>query len=149
MNSNLKKKIFYIYIHGGGLVTKSRPTLVTPCSVTCQAPLSMGLSRQEWVAISFSSRSSQPRIKPRSPALQADSLLTEPPGKPIYFYIYICTFGFTCWLEKWLAPCSCACTLHSPRPPLTPQLAAAVKALHLSCGCDFNTPSWLYFASSP
>ena len=27
----------------------------------------------EWVAISFSRGSSQPRIKPRSPALQADS----------------------------------------------------------------------------
>ena len=33
----------------------------------------------EWVAISFSS---DPGITPRSPALQADSLLSEPPGKP-------------------------------------------------------------------
>ena len=29
-----------------------------------------------------------PGIEPRSPALQADSLPTEPPGKPIYIYIY-------------------------------------------------------------
>ena len=36
----------------------------------------------EWVAISFSSGSFQSRIKPRSPALQVDSLSTEPPGKP-------------------------------------------------------------------
>ena len=36
----------------------------------------------EWVAAPFSGRSSQPRIDPRSPALRADSLLVEPPGKP-------------------------------------------------------------------
>ena len=36
----------------------------------------------EWVAFSFSRGSSQPRIKPRSPSLQADSLPTEPQGKP-------------------------------------------------------------------
>ena len=36
----------------------------------------------EWVAISFSRGSSQLGIKPRSPALQADSLQSEPPGKP-------------------------------------------------------------------
>ena len=29
-----------------------------------------------------------PRIEPRSPALQADSLPAEPPGKPVY-YIYV------------------------------------------------------------
>ena len=33
----------------------------------------------EWVAIPFSRGSSQPRIKPGSPALQADSLPSEPP----------------------------------------------------------------------
>ena len=31
----------------GGLVAKSRPTLATPWTVACQAPLSMGFSRQE------------------------------------------------------------------------------------------------------
>ena len=35
----------------------------------------------EWVSISFS-RGSLP--EPRSPALQADSLQSEPPGKPIW-----------------------------------------------------------------
>ena len=35
-------------INGGGLVTKSCPTLVTPWMVDCQAPLSMGFSRQEY-----------------------------------------------------------------------------------------------------
>ena len=36
----------------------------------------------EWVAFPFSRGSSQPRIKPRSPTLQADSLPAEPQGKP-------------------------------------------------------------------
>ena len=36
----------------------------------------------EWVAIPFSRGSSQPRIEPGSPALQADALPSEPPGKP-------------------------------------------------------------------
>ena len=36
----------------------------------------------EWVAILFSRGSSNPGIEPGSPALQADSLLSETPGKP-------------------------------------------------------------------
>ena len=36
----------------------------------------------EWVAYPFFRRSSQPRIEPRPPALQADSLPAEPQGKP-------------------------------------------------------------------
>ena len=56
----------------------------TPWTVTCQAPLSMGFSRQEsWSGLSFppSGDLPDPGIKPRSPvssALQADSLPTEP-----------------------------------------------------------------------
>ena len=37
----------------------------------------------EWVAVSFSRRSSHPRIEPRSPVLQAESLPTELRGKPM------------------------------------------------------------------
>ena len=36
----------------------------------------------EWVSIFFSKESCEPGIKPGSPALQADSLHSEPPGKP-------------------------------------------------------------------
>ena len=36
----------------------------------------------EWVAFPFSRVSSQTRIKPRSPALQVDSVPAELPGKP-------------------------------------------------------------------
>ena len=38
----------------------------------------------EWVAAAFSGDLSDPGIKPRSPTLQADSLLSEPQWKPIY-----------------------------------------------------------------
>ena len=33
---------------GGGLVARSSPTLVTPWTVACQAPLSIESSRQEY-----------------------------------------------------------------------------------------------------
>ena len=36
----------------------------------------------EWVAISFSRDLPDPGVKPGSPALQADALLSESPGKP-------------------------------------------------------------------
>ena len=54
-------------------------------TVAHQAPPSMGFSRQEyWSWFPFSSPGDlpDPRIEPRSPALQADALTSEPPGKP-------------------------------------------------------------------
>ena len=57
----------------------------TPCTVALQAPPSMGFSRQEyWSGLPFPSPGDLPNpgIKPRSPALQADTLTSEPPGKP-------------------------------------------------------------------
>ena len=69
-----------------GLVAKLCLTLVTPWTVACQAPLSMGFSRQEhWSGLPFPSPGylPNPGIEPRSPALQADSLLTELQGKPL------------------------------------------------------------------
>ena len=56
----------------------------TPWTEAHQASLSTGFSRQEyWSGLPFPSRGDlpNPRIKPWSPALQADSLLTELPGK--------------------------------------------------------------------
>ena len=41
---------------GGGLVAKLCPTLASPWPVACQAPLSMGFSRQEyWSGLPFPS----------------------------------------------------------------------------------------------
>ena len=59
---------------------------MTPWTVAHQAPLSTGFSRQEhWSRYAFPSPKDlpNPRIEPRSPVLQADSLLYEPPGKPM------------------------------------------------------------------
>ena len=57
----------------------------TPWTVACQAPPSMGLSRQEyWSGLPFPSPRDLPNveIQPRSPALQTDSLPFELPGNP-------------------------------------------------------------------
>ena len=65
---------------GGGLVAKWCLTLATPGTVACRAPLSVEFSRQEhWSRWPFPSAGDlpEPGIKPRSPALQADSLPTE------------------------------------------------------------------------
>ena len=54
-------------------------------TVACQAPLSMGFSRPEyWNELSCPPPGEllNPGIEPVSPALQVDSLSTEPPGKP-------------------------------------------------------------------
>jgi len=56
---------------------------MTPWTVVHQAPLSMEFSRQEdWSELPFPSPGDlpDPGIEPRSPALQSDSLPTEPPG---------------------------------------------------------------------
>ena len=54
----------------------------TPWTVSCQAPLSMVFSRQEyWSGLPFPSLGdlANPGIKPMSPALQVRSSLSEPP----------------------------------------------------------------------
>ena len=59
-------------------------SLATLWTVAYQAPLSMGFSRQEYwsgVAILFSRDLPDPGSEPMSPALQADSLPSEPPRK--------------------------------------------------------------------
>ena len=57
-----------------------------PWTVAHQAPLSMAFSRKEyWSGKPFPSPGDlpDPELKPRSPTLQEDSLLSETPGKPI------------------------------------------------------------------
>ena len=58
---------------------------VTPWTVARQVPLSMEFSRQEyWSGLAFPSQGDLPHpgIELRSSAFQADSLPSEPPGKP-------------------------------------------------------------------
>ena len=64
----------------------------TPWTVAYQAPLSVGFSRQEyWSGLPFPSPGDLPNpgIEPRSPALRADTLPSEPPGKPYHTYLWV------------------------------------------------------------
>ena len=53
------------------------------CSLSCSSVPGIVQARiLEWVAIPFSGDLPDPGIKSGSPALQVDSLRSEPPGKP-------------------------------------------------------------------
>ena len=70
----------------------SRSVHATPQTAASQAPQSMGFARQGyWSGLPFPSPGDlpDPGIKPGSPALQADSLPSEPPGKPIFPFIQL------------------------------------------------------------
>ena len=69
----------------------------TPWTVSHQAPLSMGFSRQEyWSGLPFPSPGDllHPGIEPRSLALQADALPSELLGKAI------CQTYYVIWLDS-------------------------------------------------
>ena len=73
-------KIYLINMKVKVLAPQSCPTLLTPWTVACQAPLSLGFPRQEyWHGLPFPSPGdlSNPGIERGSPVLQADSLPTE------------------------------------------------------------------------
>ena len=60
---------------------------LTPWTIAYQTPLSMGFSRQEYCSgLPFPSPGDLPNpgIEPGSPALQADALPSEPPGKSLH-----------------------------------------------------------------
>ena len=86
------RRILYQLTHQGSPKWKSLSCVqlfVTPWTVACQAPLSMKFSRPEyWVSSHsllqgiFPTKAIKPL--PGSPALQADSLPCEPPGKHVY-----------------------------------------------------------------
>ena len=61
-------------------------SFVIPWTVDCQAPLSMGFSRQEyWTGLPFPSPGNlpNPEIKPPSPAIVGGFFTTEPQGNPL------------------------------------------------------------------
>ena len=71
----------------------------TPWAIACQAPLSMGFSRQEYwsgLPLSFPGNLPNPGIETRSPALQAGSLPSELALNPIFSLILINLFIFGC-----------------------------------------------------
>ena len=61
-------------------VAQSCLTLCDPMDYTVHGILQARIL--EWVAFPFSGDLPNPRIEPRSPALQVDSLPAQPPGKP-------------------------------------------------------------------
>ena len=65
------------------MIAQSCPTLCDPVDYTVHGILQARIL--EWVAFPFSRDLAIPGIKPRSLALQADSLLAEPQGKPIAY----------------------------------------------------------------
>ena len=68
----------------------------TPWTVDHQAPLSMGVSTQEyWSGLPFSSPRDlpDPGIKPMSPALADGFFTTEPPRKSLYLFSHIIKIG--------------------------------------------------------
>ena len=77
MPSSLKSTNSWFGIHNNNVkVTQSCPTLCNPMGYTLHGILQARIP--EWIAVPFSRGSSQPR----SPTLQADSLLAESQGKP-------------------------------------------------------------------
>ena len=74
-----------VFCTAGGFFTNWAIS-ATQCTVAHRTPLSMGFSSQEyWSGLPFPSPGDLPNpgIEPRSPALQADALTSEPPGKPV------------------------------------------------------------------
>ena len=69
---------------GGGLVAKSCLALATPWTAACQAPLSLGFSRQVyWSGVPFPSPGNRPdpETEPKSPRIACRFFPTESPGK--------------------------------------------------------------------
>ena len=75
---------------GKGKLLSPVQLFATPWTVAHQAPPSVEFSRQEyWSGLPLPSPDDlpDPWIEPRSPALQADALPSEPPGKPMRVWI--------------------------------------------------------------
>ena len=84
--------IYFLSVREGcSVVSDSLRTHGLPDSCVCGILQARIL---EWVAVPFSMGFPNPGIEPRSPTLQVDSLLSEPPGKPIYFLVSVVCFWF-------------------------------------------------------
>ena len=80
----------------GSSVAKTCQTIEILQTMACQAPLSIGFPRREyWSGLPFPSPGNlpDPGIKPRSPALQVDSLLLSLRGSHVGSYdSYTCAY---------------------------------------------------------
>ena len=121
----------------------------TPWTVACQGPSSMGFSRQEyWSGLSFPSPGDLPNpgIEPRSSALQADYLPSEPPGRYCLLLLLLLSrfshvqFFATPWTVAHQAPLSMGfprqeywsgLSFPSPRDPPNPGIEPMSPALQV------------------
>ena len=85
---NICKKCSTV-LNGGSLVAKLCPTLGTPWTIACWAPLSMGFSMHEYrsgLPCVLKGDLPDPGIEPVSPVthscITGEFFTTEPPGKP-------------------------------------------------------------------
>ena len=72
-------------------------SFVTPCTVACQALLSMGFPRQEyWLGLPFPSPGESFRPKDRTcvSCIAGGFFTNEPPGKPRYRYLFKILISF-------------------------------------------------------
>ena len=81
----------YMYVHA-----KLLQSCLTLCDPMDCSPPGSSVRQEYWSGLPCSSPGDlpDPEIKPRSPVLQAVSLSSEPPEKPIYVYIHIHRFVF-------------------------------------------------------
>ena len=80
-----------VVIESESEVTQSCLTLCNPMDCSLSGFSVRGILQTkilEWVTISFSRNLPDPGIEPKSPALEADALTSEPPEKPIREQIY-------------------------------------------------------------
>jgi len=114
-----------LYTHTVKVKSFSRVRLfATPWTVAYQASPSMGFPRQEyWSGLPFPSPGNLPHlgIEPGSPALEADTLTSEPPEKTTLYYTYS-TIYFT----------QCTVIYVKPNFPVYPTLLTPLTHIHTS-----------------
>ena len=110
----------------------------TPWTVAYQAPPSMGFSRQEcWSGLPFPSPGDlpDPGIEPRSPALQADALPSEPPGKQKPVILLLKTQLSQVTVAGW--------SWHEVALEI---MGSSAPSIHLSPLCPLSAgPAWLLY----
>ena len=87
---------------GGGLVAKLSLTLSTTCAAACQAPLSMGFSKQEyWSELPLPSPGDfpDPGIEPTSPALAGEFFTNRATREALTFQASLLLRARECFVE--------------------------------------------------
>ena len=119
----------------------------TPRTVSCRAPLLMEFSRQGyWSGLSFPPPGDLPNpgIEPRSPALQANSLPSEPPGKPLIMIWYKHVILYTVCVYLVAQSCPALCNLMDCSPPALLNMGFPRQEYWIGCFLQgiFPTQGW-------